>query len=67
MLDAATEPDSYLTTSSVARELESSESYVRREADAGRLPMIRTVTGSRIFRKVDVDDFKRRRGVKAQK
>ena len=37
------------------------------EADAGRLPMIRTVTGSRIFRKVDVDDFKRRRGVKAQK
>jgi hypothetical protein len=60
MLDAELEPESHLTTSPVARELESSESYVRREADAGRLPSIRTVTGVRIFRKTDVIAFKAR-------
>jgi hypothetical protein len=43
-----------LTVSHVARELETSEGSVRRRADIGELPCVRTVSGERLFRAGDI-------------
>jgi excisionase family DNA binding protein len=44
-----------LTTSSVARRLHKSEGTVRRLANAGVLPFVRTSSGERLFQPSDVD------------
>ena len=49
------------TVSSAARRIEESECTVRHKADAGELAHTRTVTGARLFRESDLDDYVRRR------
>jgi excisionase family DNA binding protein len=51
--------DQLLTTSAVARELRLSEAAVRKLANLGRLPVQRTTSGTRLFRRGDVDDYAR--------
>ena len=48
----------FLTTSATARELQCSEAAVRKIADLGRLPVQRTSTGTRFFRRQDVDAYR---------
>jgi hypothetical protein len=50
--------DDLLTTSAAARELNCSESGVRKNANLGRLPFILTTTGQRLFRRRDVIAFR---------
>jgi len=50
----ATQLITYFTTSTAARELNTSEANVRKLATAGRLPFIRTENGHRLFRPEDV-------------
>jgi excisionase family DNA binding protein len=47
-----------LTTSDVARELDISESWIRRLTNLGRLPALRTSNGTRIFSGRDVNAFR---------
>jgi len=47
-----------LTISAAARELQRSESAIRKAANTGRLPFITTTTGQRLFRRGDVDAFR---------
>jgi excisionase family DNA binding protein len=49
------DPDELLTPSDAARVLGLSSDSVRALADAGKLPMLRTVSGRRLFRRGDVD------------
>lgn len=50
-------PDDLLTPTVVARFLGCSVDLVRYYSDDGRLPMVRTTTGRRLFRRADVDTF----------
>jgi excisionase family DNA binding protein len=50
--------EEYLTTGSVSRELDVSESRVRQLETAGRLPAVRTDRGVRLFRRADVEALK---------
>lgn len=47
-----------LTVSEAAREIARSAQNVRDLADSGKLPAMRTVGGQRIFRRVDVEQFR---------
>lgn len=58
-VNAHTEDD-LLTVSVVARDTGKSEAAVRKAADSGRLPVIRTSTGQRLFRRGAVSAFIRR-------
>jgi excisionase family DNA binding protein len=49
------------TTSGAARRCDVSEDTIRRAADAGTLPVTRTVTGARLFRESDLDRYRSRR------
>ncbi len=49
------------TTSSAARMLEASAGSVRLWADAGLLPVVRTTDGVRLFKREDLEAFKRAR------
>ncbi len=49
------------TASSAARILEASAASVRGWADAGLLPVIRTMEGVRLFKREDLEVFKRAR------
>jgi hypothetical protein len=65
MSDERTTFDGFCTTGPAARILNESESNVRKQADAGRLPFFRTATGIRIYRIADVRrlaDDKRKAG-----
>jgi hypothetical protein len=48
-------PDEYLTTAPAARIGGWAEHTVRQKADRGELPCVRTSTGTRLFRRVDVE------------
>jgi excisionase family DNA binding protein len=48
------EEDELLSLSAAARLLQASESSVRRWADDGKLPVVRTPGGQRRFRRADV-------------
>lgn len=54
---AKQDPDELLTPSDAARVLGLSADSVRALADAGKLPMLRTVSGRRLFRRGDVDQL----------
>jgi excisionase family DNA binding protein len=49
------------TTSSAARFLEVSVATLRLHADNGRLPVVRTVSGMRLFQREDLEAFRRMR------
>jgi DNA-binding transcriptional MerR regulator len=49
--------DTLLTVSSAARLMEKSEAAVRYAATTGKLPVIRTTNGQRLFRESDVREF----------
>ena len=49
------------TASSAARILEASAASVRGWADAGLLPVIRTIEGVRLFKREDLEAFRRMR------
>jgi excisionase family DNA binding protein len=49
------DPNDLLTPSDAARVLGLSADSVRVLSDSGRLPAMRTVSGRRLFRRVDVD------------
>jgi excisionase family DNA binding protein len=51
----STDPNDLLTPSDAARVLGLSADSVRVLSDSGRLPAMRTVSGRRLFRRVDVD------------
>lgn len=53
--------DQLLTTSAAARELNCSESAVRKAANLGRLRATRTTNGTRLFRRQDIADYARER------
>ncbi len=55
MRDASSHTNNQLTTSSVARELNCSETTVRNLAKRGDLPSLRLSSGMRVFQKADVD------------
>ena len=50
-----------MTVSEAARVLERSSQTIRDWADAGVLPVMRTSTGQRIFRRVDVERVREER------
>ncbi|MEE9122887.1 MAG: helix-turn-helix domain-containing protein [candidate division NC10 bacterium] len=49
------------TTNSAARFLEVSLATVRLYADSGRLPVVRTVSGMRLFQREDLEALRRMR------
>jgi excisionase family DNA binding protein len=51
--------DDLLTVAPAARVIEMSEGFVRKAANEGRLPFIRAVGGQRLFRRGDLDRFRR--------
>lgn len=50
-------PDDLLTPSDAARVLGLSVDSVRYLADHGRLPVLRTTSGRRLFKRIDVDQL----------
>lgn len=52
----------FLTTSSVARELELAEGTIRLAARRGDLPSVRLASGTRLFTRADVEEFRKSRG-----
>lgn len=48
-------PDDYLTAGEAARLAQVSIDTIRRWGEAGRIPMTRTPTGNRRFRRADVE------------
>jgi DNA-binding transcriptional MerR regulator len=46
-----TQPDEILSVSALARERGCSESYIRKLADTGKIPVERLTNGQRIFRR----------------
>jgi excisionase family DNA binding protein len=52
------EPDDFLTTAPAARVIGRSEGFVRKAADDGRLPSVRTSTGQRLFLRRDILNFR---------
>jgi excisionase family DNA binding protein len=53
--------ESLLSTGDAARLLGISAEYLRNLADSGRLPAERTVSGQRIFRSADIQEFQSKR------
>lgn len=56
--------ETLLTVSSAARLIGKSEAAVRYAATMGKLPVIRTTNGQRLFRESDVQDFIEKMGEK---
>jgi hypothetical protein len=54
MQHVATTSENLLTVSHTARELGESEGTIRRKADSGALPCLRTSSGARLFKPADV-------------
>jgi hypothetical protein len=52
--------DDLLTTAPAARTIARSEGFVREAADDGRLKSIRTASGTRLFRRGDLHQFRDR-------
>jgi excisionase family DNA binding protein len=50
-----------LTVMDAARVLDLAPATVRQLENTGKLPAMRTVSGTRLFRRADVEDLKRRR------
>jgi excisionase family DNA binding protein len=51
----AASSEQFLTTSSAARELRVAEGTIRRMAERGELPVLRTAGGLRLFRRSDIE------------
>jgi excisionase family DNA binding protein len=56
--DLRSNDNDLLTVAPAARVLERSEGFVRQAANDGRLPVMRTSSGVRVFRRADLDHFK---------
>jgi hypothetical protein len=58
MLNVPSVENALLHVADVARRLNTSEGSVRRRADAGQLPCVRTVRGERLFRPDAIEEVR---------
>jgi len=64
LVKGASVMDDLLTVGDAARVLDLTPRYVQDLADHGRLPVLRTVRGTRLFKRSDVDRLEAERAVK---